>query len=169
MAGRVGAAAVAAALVAAACADEITFDTASLESGLPAAILPEQPDAITEVVCPEPELDGVARSITCAAILDGDPITIVVEVDDDGLVDATVSEPLLDLTAVEMELAVRIETDLLASGASGVEVDVECPGTAVVIAVGRTVDCSGGPIDAPRPLEVTIVSDDGTWEVGFGG
>ena len=163
------AAAVAAVLLAAACADEITFDTASLEAGLPAAILPEQLDAITEVACPEPEFDGVARSITCAAVLNSDPITIVVEVDDEGLVDATVSETLLDLTAVEAELAGRIETDLLASGASDVEVDVECPGTAVVIAVGRAVECSGGPIGAARPLGVTIVADDGTWEVGFGG
>ena len=168
MAGRLITGTVVASALLVGCADEVTFDTASLEDGLPAAVLPEEPDALTDVACPEADSDAVARSVICTANLHGDAVTIPVQVDDDGVVVADVSEPLLDLTAVAADLADRIEADLVASGASDVAVEVGCPGTVVVLSVGREIECSGGPVDDPRPLLVTIVAEDGTWEAAFG-
>ena len=62
---------------------------------------------------------------------------------------------------VAAEAASRLTGDL------GIDVDVECPGVVVVIAVGRTIPCTGEAGGTPRPLVVEIVGDRGAWELTF--
>ena len=156
----------AAMLLAAACADDPSLDEQSLLDGLPAAVLPDAPEVVADVACPEPTEATVARSSVCTASVHGEPITIDVEVDEDGVVAATVRESFLDLAMVEAALVERLEVDL-AVGGDRDPPGVVCPGTVVVDRRGLQFDCTGESGGAVRALVVTIVDDDGGWTVAF--
>lgn len=148
-----------------ACADDPSLDHESLLEGLPSAVLPDAPEVVADVSCPEPVTPTVARSSVCTASVHGESITIDVEIDEDGIVTAAVRESFLDLAAVESALVERLEVDLAVGGTPRVRVD--CPGTVVVDRRGVQFDCTGESGGVVRPLVVTIVDDDGGWTVAF--
>ena len=152
-------------LAAGACAGDPSLDHDSLLVGLPAAVIPDAPEVVVDVSCPEPADPIVARSVVCTASVHGEPITVDVDIDEEGVVAATVRESFLDLATVESALVERLEVDLAVGGEP--DVRVSCPGTVVVDRLGVQFDCTGESGGAVRALLVTIVDDDGGWTVAF--
>lgn len=148
-------------ILAASCGEDPSLDPRSVVEGLPAAVVPESPQAVSDVACPDPEPEVVAQTMTCTATIAGDPITIDLDVDEDGTVTAVVREDLLDLDQVAAEVGSRLRADL------GVDVAVECPGAVVVVSVDREVRCTGVARGTERALRVRIVDPDGSWRVTF--
>ena len=155
------AALVGAASMVAGCSVDPSLDAPSIADGIPAAVVPESPDIVTDVVCPDPVPEVVAQSMTCTAELAGDALTVDLEIDENGVASSVVREPLLDLGRVADDVAQRLASDL------GIDVEVECPGVVVVAAVGRRVDCTGLADGVERGLVVEVVDDDGSWSVDF--
>lgn len=152
-------------LTAAACADDPTLDHESLVAGVAAAVVPDDPDVVVDVECPRPDDASVARSLTCTAAIHGEPIAIDLVVDEEGVVAASVREPLLDLAEVASALVERLEADL-AVGDDPVAPVVVCPGTVVVERPGVRFDCTGESGGAARALVVTV-GEGGGWTVAF--
>ncbi len=150
-------------LAAVACADDPPLDHQSLIEGLPAAVLPEAPDLVTDVVCPTPADATIAQTMTCTAAIHGEAITIDLDIDAEGGVAATLRDELLDLTEVEAAAEGRLDDDLATL------VDIRCPGTVVVVRPGTRVDCTGTSGGRQREMVVEIVDADGGWTIAFAG
>jgi hypothetical protein len=155
--------AAAAALLAGACAgpsDEL--DAATLVAAVPAALVPEAPEVVTDVVCPAELERGVGVVVSCEARVAGRPITLSVEqVDDAGRVSVATDAVLLDTADLAADLAARLQADL------GVVVGAVCAGPRVVVpAAGDEVTCTAND-EAGRPLELvaTLLDAAGAYEV----
>lgn len=152
---------VGAGVVATACADDPSLDQDAVVAGLPAAVVPDDPSIVADVACPEPEPEVIAQSFTCTASLHGVPITIDVTVDEQAGASTVVREPLYELSTMEAAAAARLGADL------GVAVEVVCPGTVIVFAVGATVDCRAVHDDRPLDFVAEIVDTDGNFTLAL--
>ncbi len=148
------------ALMASACGrPDAGFDTRTLETAIPAAIVPDDPTVVTDVTCPDLPT-SVATTITCSALVSGRPIEITAVISIDGEVNVSTDSVLLDLAGVADEAARRLSSDL------GVESTVECPGRVVVSVAGDTFRCSAtDPGGVTHDLLITIIDDRGTWSI----
>lgn len=115
--------------------DEI--DVGSITEAIPSAIAPQDPNVVTDVLCPGIVLRA-GPAVSCSALLSGTEIPIVVRpVGGEGGVEISTTAPLLARADIEADLAARVEDDLGPGGASG-----SCSGPAVrVPAAGTLVDC----------------------------
>ncbi len=125
---------------------------------LPAQVVPDHPDLLTDLACPEriDKLAGVAA--VCTASLAGAPVEVrVVQLDDRGAVRAELDRPLLDVAKSARFLAERFSKDL------GVTTTIECDGPAVrVLVVGETLRCTArDPSLRSRVLVVTVLDEAG--------
>lgn len=141
------------------CADDPTLDPASVEVGLAETLFPSDPGIVTAISCPEPDIELIAQALVCTASLHGRPITIEVEIAEDGASTAAVREQLLDLAGVADQLAVQISADI------GVGTDVSCPGLFVVDEPGVEFTCTATRDGRPLTFRGAIVDDAGTWTV----
>lgn len=143
------------------CADDPSIDLGAFEADLPAAVVPEDPAVVGDVVCAEPVPEVIAQSLVCTATLHGVAITVdaTVEVDEAGEAVATtvVREPLLELGSIEAEARQRLETDL------GIGVEVACPGVVIVFEVDVAVDCTATHDGRPIDFVARIVDGDGNF------
>ncbi len=148
------------ALTAAACGrPDAGFDTRTLETAIPAAIVPDDPAAVTDVTCPD-LATSEATTIVCSAVVSGRSIEITAAISVDGAVNVSTDSVLLDLAGVADEAARRLSSDL------GVESTVDCPGRVVVSVAGDTFGCSAtDPAGVTHDLVITIVDDTGTWSI----
>lgn len=149
------------AVLASACADAPSLDAESLVDGLPAAVVPDAPEVVTDVECPEPEEGAIAQTMICTAAIHGQAVTVDLVIDGEGAVAASMREELLDLSEVAAAASARLEADL------ATPVEVRCPGTVVVNTPGLEVICGGTSGGRERELIVEIVNADGGWSVDF--
>ena len=149
-------------VVGAGCAADPALEPSSIAAGIATAIVPADPSVVTDVMCPEPEPQMIAQSLTCTASLNNRSITVDVVIDEEGGATSVVRERLLDLADVEVALGERLIEDL-----ETVPVGVECAGELVVDAVGVTFDCVATHDDRPLTFVIEIVDDKGTWTATF--
>ena len=128
---------------------------------------------IADIGCPRveelaPIPEGGFELITCAGVLGGDQVVLDVALirADAESVEVTVAleTPVLDVSAVELDAAARLDADL------GDTALVRCAESRVVIVVGREIACrvtaeggTAGPVD--REALVRILDVEGTWEL----
>ena len=147
------------AALATACGADPTLDAASVEEGLDRVLFPDDPSIVAALDCPEPDIEVVAQSLVCTATLHGEPITVDAVIAEDGAAEATIRERLLDLAAVEQDLAARVEADI------GVEVGVRCPASFVVDRAGIGFECTVTRDGEALSFRGEIVDDDSGWTV----
>ncbi|MDA3041452.1 MAG: DUF4333 domain-containing protein [Actinomycetota bacterium] len=147
------------------CAADPTLDAASLEQVLPAQIVPDHPEVVTNVQCPTPIEMSAGISVVCTAEVGGDPVTMTVtQLDDVGSVTAELDQPLFDVEASADVLAAQLTDDL------AIATTIVCVGPAVrVLDVGEVLSCvASDPSGRSRPLFVTIVDEAGTLDMKLG-
>lgn len=159
-----------------ACGESITRETSQVVEGLPALLVPDAPEVVTDVVCPEvitaTDATAVAttdaptdRTVSCTALLAGEPIEITLAVRADDTVRATLDVALMRAEAVSAEMATRLSTDL------AIATTVVCEGWPVVIQkVGRTFNClATDPTGTTRSFVATVIDEAGQFELVFSG
>jgi hypothetical protein len=146
-------------LLAGACAEPgpPTLATGSLEGSLSASIWPDDPGLVSDVDCPALDVELIAQTTTCTALLDADPVTVDVQIDELGAATATVREPLFRLADAETELATRLRDDLSLEA-----IEATCEGTVLVAEPGRAISCEA--TDGGRPIP--MIGGDGLRTAG---
>jgi hypothetical protein len=155
-------AALIAAATVAACGGADEVDAGSLEAAIPAALLPEHPELVTEVSCPGP-IDREAGVVTpCTARVGGTVVELsATQLDDDGQVRVLLDRTLLDVDDLAARIGERLTADV------GVPTSVVCEGPAVrVLAVDDEIRCDAtDPDDRTRTFVATIVDETGNYEL----
>jgi hypothetical protein len=144
-------------------ADEV--DAGSIESAVPAAVLPDHPDLVTDVSCPGPIDREVGLVSACTALIGGNEVGIsVTQVDDDGTIDIDVDRALLDVDDLAARIAERLTTDV------GVPTSVLCDGPAVrVLSVGDEVVCIATDTDdRDRTFVAEILDEAANYDLRLG-
>lgn len=138
------------------------LDAAGIAAAVPAALAPEDPGSVTDVVCPETVERGIGIVVTCSAEVGGTPVTATVEqLDDDGRLAIETTTVLLDRGDIAAGLADRLQSDL------GVLVGVDCDDPRVVVpAAGDEFGCTASD-EAGRPIElvVRLLDAEGAYDV----
>jgi hypothetical protein len=146
----------------AACSGADEVDTGSIESAVPAALLPEHPELVTDVSCPGP-IDREAGAVTvCGARLGGTDVQLTVtQVDGDGTVEVDLARPLLDVDDLAARIAERLTTDV------GVPTSVLCDGPAVrVLTVDEQIRCTAtDDDDRDRTFVATILDEQANYDL----
>lgn len=152
-------------LLATACAEAgpPTLEAGILEASLPASIWPDDPDLVTELLCPDIDVDLIAQSITCTATLDVDAVTVAVEIDEEGAATAAIEEPLFVVASAADALVSRLREDLSVNA-----IEASCEGTVIVAEAGRSLGCiaiSGGRSIA---FDLVLDGEEGVWTLKLG-
>jgi hypothetical protein len=143
----------------AACGDPDRLDPRALARVLPAQVVPDHPDLLTDLTCPERIDERAGSTAVCTASLAGSPVEVrVVQLDDRGAVRAELDRPVLDVARSARFLADRFSKDL------GVATTIECDGPAVrVLVVGEKLRCTArDPSLRSRVLSVTVLDEAAT-------
>lgn len=156
--------AVAVALGACAEADPPFLETSSVLDALPASVWPADPSLVDDVACPDLVAEPIAQASSCTATLDDDPITVAIVIDDDGVVGASVDDPLFDVAAAAQEMGDRLATDL---GIARSDVDVACDRAVRVAVPGAATDCVADRSGDPLEFRMVLLDDAGAWEPVF--
>jgi hypothetical protein len=143
-------------LVVSACAEEAppTLEAGSLVSALPDSIWPENATLVTEVACPDLDIELIAQAATCTAALDGDVITVDVRIDDVGAAETAVREDVFVVADAGAELGRRLAEDLDIAPP-----DVTCDRTVLVVRPDAEVSCEA--THDGRPIAFTLRLLDG--------
>ncbi|RMH78285.1 MAG: DUF4333 domain-containing protein [Actinomyces sp.] len=155
---------VAAVVMAAGCASAAPLvDVDALEEAVPAALVPDDPSAVTGVSCPG-GIVAAGDRVRCVATVAGVEVAVTVTVDgeDPGAgVTVSVAERLVDVADTAAAVAERLSEDL------GEPQDVECEAPAVRVArAGETISCTvTDPRGGRHPVRVEILDADGTWRL----
>ena len=158
--GRLIATILAVVLLAAACGrPDSGFDIHSLESAIPASLVPDDPSVVTDVSCPAPATSE-ATTVACGASVAGVPIEVSAAISADGTVEIATDATLIDLDGVAAAAAQRLNNDL------GTDTKVACDGSVVVSIADTTFGCTATDgFGVERQLVVTILDDTGSWSV----
>lgn len=149
-------------LVAGACREATKLDVDALQRDLPAAVVADHADLVTDVVCPPKILRGAGTVVECSAAISGTPVVLtVVQIDDDGAVRVELDRTLLDVGKLAADVAARLTKDV------GVPTTVVCDGPAVrVLAVGDTYACTATDAsNRSRRFRATILDQAGAFEL----
>ena len=140
------------------------YDSDGLEAVIPGELVPDRPDLVTGVACPEMVAQR-SVSVSCTAEIGGVAVDVDVAVDGRGRADLSIDDVFLVDVA---ELVARGERKLADDDFGPVA--LECDGPPVLVAVaGRRLECDAVDRSGDRhPLVVTITSEDGAWADGSG-
>jgi hypothetical protein len=141
-------------------ADEV--DAATIESAIPAALIADHPELVTEVSCPGPIDRGEGVVTACTARIGGTAVELsVTQLDDDGQVRVVLARPLLDVDDLAARIGERLTTDV------GVPTAVVCEGPAVrVLNVGDEISCDAtDPENRTHTFIATILDEDAAYEL----
>lgn len=153
---------IAVAVTAGGCSDDPELDVAKLEAAVPAAVLEDHPELVTEVVCPDSVVAGQGVATLCFADIAGRPVELsVTQVDDDGTLRIQVDRTLLDVEDLATQIAHRLTTDV------GVATSVVCDGPQVrVLEIGDELRCDAvDPDDRSRTFVATILDDEANYSL----
>ncbi|MDG2027279.1 MAG: hypothetical protein P8J50_09225 [Acidimicrobiales bacterium] len=149
-------------LLAAACAEDVppSMSQETVEAVLPGLIWPADSGLVLLPTCPAVPDSPVAREMVCTANLDGDHVSVEIEVDDTGAVTGQVVEPLFDLSVAAGQLSDRLAVDL------GIEAPlVSCDRAVVVARAGREVACIATREESPILFTFRLLDAEGGWTV----
>ena len=153
-------------VAAAGCAEAesiVYYDSDGLEEAIPGKLVPDYPDMVTDVECPE-MVERRSVSMSCAVEIGGVAVVVTVDIDERGRADLLVEDIfLLEVAELASHSAQRLESDGFGP------VEVECDSQPVLVAVaGDQLDCDAvDPSGDRRPLVVTITSDQGDWKLSL--
>ncbi|MEZ5165121.1 MAG: hypothetical protein R2695_01035 [Acidimicrobiales bacterium] len=138
-----------------------TLDGASVTAGLPAAIWPADPGAVTGVECPDLDPEVVAQTTTCHVRIGADRVAVDVAVDTTGSVTVDVGVALFDVAAAGRAVATRWRDD------AGVDdmPSVDCERAVVVARAGVSVPCRATRDGLAVDFAVRLVDGRGGWEL----
>lgn len=151
---------IALALVVAACAEPAppTLADGSVEAALPASIWPDDPALVGEVECPAVDVEVIAQTTVCTAMLDTDPVTVDVVIDETGAATANVREPLFVVAEARDALRDRLRRDL------GIDaIAVACERSVVVASDGREIRCDATSGGRMISFDLTLGGAEGEW------
>lgn len=144
------------------CGRSPVLDSASLEAGIASKLVPDSPEAVTDVVCPDVIAEGPTTT-TCTATIGGVSIDVAVTISADD--DAAISTDAVVIEVAEMEAAAaeRLSVDL------ALETTIVCPGPPVIVSVpGATLRCDAiDPAGQTHGVIFTVRTDTGDWELSL--
>ncbi len=147
-----------------ACGTSDNIDVADLVERLPLIVAPDQPETVTNVVCPD-AIDRREGAVDfCQGRLSGDPITITVtQVDGDGAISVSIDAVPLVVETLSDDLAGRLTDDL------GRPVTVSCAGPRLIVpTAGDVLTCQMTDESGTQPVSVTLRDATGAYEVRLG-
>jgi hypothetical protein len=148
----------AAAVWVAGCGEPATLDAGRLERDLPAAVVADHPELVTDVACPPSPDRAAGATFTCTAMIGDEPVRLdVVQLDDRGRVRVEVDRTLLDVEGAAADLAARLTDDV------GVPTAVVCDGPPVrVLVIGERLSCTAtDPEGRERVFSLEIEDESG--------
>jgi hypothetical protein len=150
------------ALALAGCREPTKLDAAKLVRDLPAAVVHDHPEVVTDVQCPNPIRRNAGEVTQCHATVAGTPVKLTVtQVDRDGHVKVEADRTLLDIAKVEADIATRLTKDV------GIETSIVCDGPRVrVLVVGETLRCTATDPSGRKRVFLADVLDE-TGEVSL--
>jgi hypothetical protein len=141
-----------------------TLSAGSLESAIPVAVWPEDPDLVAAVTCPDLDLALIAQTTNCTATLDGDAVILEVAVDAEGAATASVAEALFVVSAVVEEISGRLVVDLALDTAPV----VQCDRSVVVARPGVSLGCEASrAADDTFEFAIQLIDARGAWTLTF--
>jgi Domain of unknown function (DUF4333) len=153
---------VATVLVTTACREPTKLDARRLERELPAAVLSDHPELVTDVSCPRPIERAAGTIVECDASISGTAVVLTVtQTDDKGAVGVALDRTLLDVDKLAAQIAARLTQDV------GVATTVVCAGPVVrVLTVGDAISCTAtDPSNRSRTFVATITDQTGAFDV----
>lgn len=133
------------------CAGESSVDEAALEADIAAVLLPEHPDAITSVSCPDAASAGPGVPIECSVAVGDQDLPVAVDFSSDGVILVKPEAELLDGAAAAEQLADTFTAEL------GIPTSVECAAPYIVLTPGTTFECvATDDQGVARVLDVTV-------------
>jgi hypothetical protein len=137
-------------------------DAGSVEDAVPAALLADHPELVTEVSCPGTIERGEGVVTACTARIAGTAVEFsVTQLDDDGQVQVSLDRALLDVEDLAARIGERLTADV------GVPTSVVCEGPAVrVLTVDDEIRCDAtDPEDRTHTFLATIVDADANYDL----
>jgi hypothetical protein len=150
------------AVVVTGCGEADEVDAGSIEDAIPAALIPEHPELVTEVSCPGPVDRGIGTVTACTARIGGTAVEVTAtQVDDDGALRVEMARTLLDVDDLAADLSRRLTADV------GDPTSVICDGPVVrVLAVGDELRCVATDTeDRDHTFVVTILDEDANYDL----
>lgn len=150
--------------MAAACASTAPLvDADALEEALPAALVPDDPSAVTAVSCPG-GIVAAGDRVRCVATVAGVEVAVTVTVTGEEAgtgVTVSLAERLVDVADTAAAIAERLSREL------GEPQQVDCEPPAVRVArAGETISCTAtDPRGGHHPVQIEILDADGTWRL----
>jgi hypothetical protein len=146
----------------AACGSPDEIDASGLERKIPAAVLSEHPELVTDVTCPRPIDRKVGEITACDGAIGGSEVQFAVtQLDDNGQVRVEVDRTLLDVDQLAARIAERLTADI------AVPTSVLCDGPAVrVLSVGDEIQCEANdPQNRTNTFVATILDESANYEL----
>ena len=137
------------------------YDSDGLEALIFSELVPDRPEMVTEVDCPE-HIGQNSTVVLCPALVGGMAVEVRAEIDDRDRVELSADDFfLVDVDELEEHGGQRLADDL------GGPVEVLCDAPSLLLAVaGKQLACEAvDPSGERYPLEVAIVSPDGDWQM----
>ena len=145
------------------CGRSPVLDSEGLEAAVAENLVPEAPEVVTGIDCPDLIVEGPTE-LGCVALIGGVPVDVTVVISADDTAAISTESRVVDVTEMEEAAGARLSRDL------GVETRVSCPGPAVIVSVpDSTLDCEAvDPSGGVHPVIVTIRSEQGAWDLTLG-
>lgn len=138
-------------VAAAGCGSETRIDGNSLETAIAENLVPDAPETVGNVTCPDVGVDpGV--TVTCTAVLAGTSIDVEVTTGEaEGSVVIATTAPLVDAGAAAELIAARFTDEL------ELETTVDCGPPVAVLEEGESLVCTAtDPRGVERVFDVTV-------------
>ena len=144
------------------CASSLAYDSDGLERQIPALLVPDDPEVVTDVQCPD-VLPLTTISTRCLAVIGGSQVGVDVMLTEDGDAEISSDAYLVETASIAAAARARLGEDLDV-------VTVTCPGSAVVVSVPDSqIACDAIDSDGnSHSMTVTIISATGDFAISFG-
>lgn len=144
------------------CGRSLLLDSTELEAAIPPALVPDAPDSVSDVDCPEVLVAGPGTTM-CFATIAGISIDVSVAISADNRAIISTDAVVIEVAEMEATAAARLTADL------GVATTLTCPGPPVIVsAPGVTLACDAiDPSGAAHQVVFTVRSETGNWELSI--
>lgn len=145
------------------CGQSPVLDSEGLEEEIGRSLVPDAPEAVSDVRCPDVIVEGPI-TIGCVATIGTTPVDVTVSISAEDTASISTDAVVVEVAAMETAAASRLSADL------GVETTVTCPGSRVIVTIaGATLDCEAvDSTGGKHPVSFTILSEEGDWELAIG-
>jgi hypothetical protein len=147
----------------AACGGSPVLDSEKLEAAVAESLVPEAPETVTGVDCPDLILEGPI-DVGCTALIGDVPIEVAVAISADDTAAISTEATIVAVAEMEADAAERLSRDL------GSETSVSCPAPRVIVSLpGTILECDAiDPSGGAHEVTLTIRSEQGDWELTLG-